>query len=382
LVLVGPVPPPVTGQATSFELLARHIEDLGLPSTVINLSESSPDRTVGTVSLRRARELGGVLARYAAMSCGSGRTIYLTVAQSWPGFLRDAVVIWWAAIWRQRIVLHMHGGGFGAFVRDLPARKAALVFATWRRSQRIVVESETLRRMVEDDPALFQRTIAISNTLPDSVASLPIAGKALPADRPPRILFLGNLVATKGYGIVLEAVALLRQRGVHVEAAFCGAFIPEDRSKGYEDDAAASQRAFERFRCDHSLSDAVRWHGTVRGAEKDRILRTSEFLVLPTAYRHEGQPVSILEAMAYGLVVVATPLPGIADTVEDGVTGRLVARDAPAVADAIASYVAAPNNYRAASAAAIERFHARHSQAEHLRALIAEVLGQSTSERF
>jgi glycosyltransferase involved in cell wall biosynthesis len=64
--------------------------------------------------------------------------------------------------------------------------------------------------------------------------------------------------------------------------------------------------------------------GVVQGEDKARALAEADIFVLPSKYPLEGQPLAILEAMAEGLPVVATPRAAIPDMVVDGVTGFLV----------------------------------------------------------
>lgn len=87
-----------------------------------------------------------------------------------------------------------------------------------------------------------------------------------------------------------------------------------------------------------SWLDEVRAEGNVEllGARDDvaRILADSDIYCLPSY--GEGLPVSVLEALASGLAVVTTDVPGCRDTVRDGTSGFLVPpRDAVALADAI-----------------------------------------------
>ena len=56
-----------------------------------------------------------------------------------------------------------------------------------------------------------------------------------------------------------------------------------------------------------------------------QILSEADIFVLPS--RWEGLPLSILEAMRAGLPVIATDVGGVAESVTNGVTGYLTARD-------------------------------------------------------
>ena len=83
------------------------------------------------------------------------------------------------------------------------------------------------------------------------------------------------------------------------------------------------------------LADRVRFPGYLRGKEKTQVLLNSDLFVFPT-YHGEGCPVSLLEAMAAGLPVVATRVNGVPEIIEDGKNGILVdPGNAPALPAAI-----------------------------------------------
>jgi glycosyltransferase involved in cell wall biosynthesis len=190
-----------------------------------------------------------------------------------------------------------------------------------------------------------------------------------------RLLFLSNLVESKGWLDVLEAVRLLRDRlGVPLRCDFHGTFYVS------EDDVRVSsveqaQELFERFVAGHGLEGVARYGGVVSGEEKRRVLEEAHFFLLPTRYNNEGQPVSIIEAMAHGNVVVSTDYRAIPDMVDDGVTGVLVPYGAPAaIAGAVEALVRDPARYAAMSRAALERFRARFTRRRHLDTLLPHLL--------
>jgi glycosyltransferase involved in cell wall biosynthesis len=133
------------------------------------------------------------------------------------------------------------------------------------------------------------------------------------------LLFLGRLGHRKGIFVLLEALAAVRSRFRHV-VLLCGGDGELDRVRA------------EVVRLD--LSDNVTLLGWVKGAAKDELLESSTVFVLPSF--DEGVPMSILEAMAWGLPVIATPVGGIPEVVTDGREGLLVAPgDADALGEAI-----------------------------------------------
>jgi sugar transferase (PEP-CTERM/EpsH1 system associated) len=105
------------------------------------------------------------------------------------------------------------------------------------------------------------------------------------------------------------------------------------------------------------------------GARTDiaEIMRTFSLFVLPSIA--EGTPITILEAMASGLPVVATRVGGIPEVVLDTVTGALVpVADTEALAQAMAVYIQQPELAARHGAAARERIQKNYSMASMLSA--------------
>jgi glycosyltransferase involved in cell wall biosynthesis len=91
-------------------------------------------------------------------------------------------------------------------------------------------------------------------------------------------------------------------------------------------------------------------HGSVTftgfRADVPRVLAALDVLVLPSLY--EGMPLTVIEASAMGLPVVATAVDGTPEVVRDGETGRLVPPARPAaLADALRALLADPARARA-----------------------------------
>lgn len=152
-------------------------------------------------------------------------------------------------------------------------------------------------------------------------------GVDLPQERPPlpgqgtrergalTIGFVGRLSPLKGVEFLLRAAALLKVRGmiVHIRVAGDG---PEE----------------ERLRSMASELGGVEFAGYQ--SDVQAFLRWCDLFVLPSVL--EGMPLSVIEAMAAGLPVVAASVGGVPEVVEDRVTGILVPpRDPGALASAI-----------------------------------------------
>jgi glycosyltransferase involved in cell wall biosynthesis len=135
----------------------------------------------------------------------------------------------------------------------------------------------------------------------------------LSTDRPV-VLLLANLAPHKGQATAIRAVHVLKQRGFPIECWLAG----EDRSGKLEYEVQ-----LRRLCADLAVQDEVRFLG-FRSDAPD-LLRAADVFVLPST--HEGLPLSMLEAQATHLPVIGSPIPGILEVIEEGVTGFIVAAD-------------------------------------------------------
>jgi colanic acid/amylovoran biosynthesis glycosyltransferase len=152
--------------------------------------------------------------------------------------------------------------------------------------------------------------------------------------RPLRVLAAGNLVDKKGHDVLVDAAGLLGARGTPVSVEIVGGGPLHERLQSRIDAS--------------SLGDVVRLAGPMphgrllgelAGGRWDVVAQPS--VVLPDG-ETEGIPVTLLEAMAHGVPVVASAIGGIPELL-DGNAGLLVPPDDPgALADALARLAAEP----------------------------------------
>jgi len=141
-----------------------------------------------------------------------------------------------------------------------------------------------------------------------------------------RVLGVGRLVAKKGFDVLVDACALLRERGIPFEALIVG----QDDKHG--DAIRTRVKAL-------NLEDAIRLPGAMGPPELLDQYRRASALCMPCRLLpddRDGIPNVLVEAMAAGTPVVATAVSGIPELVTDGVNGLLVDPEEPAqLADAL-----------------------------------------------
>lgn len=127
-----------------------------------------------------------------------------------------------------------------------------------------------------------------------------------------QILFLSNLIESKGVYILLNALALLKKKEIPFQCIFIGG----------ESDVTASQ--FHDRVNQLGLDDEVIYKGEKHGIEKKLAFADADIFAFPTYYYFETFGLVILEAMQQSKPVVSTFEGGIPDLIEDGITGFLV----------------------------------------------------------
>ncbi len=377
-ILIGSHPPPITGQTLSFYILCEGFRERRLPFRMINLSGGEPIRAEGSFSLRRVGQLFGPFCKVLFLSLSGRRNVYLSATQTWIGFLRDSVFILLAAISGQRIVIQIKGGYYDGFYSSLSPFRQGVVRSVLKQVDQILILGRSLMGMFDFEPRLRHRLKIVYNGLPYNYQDAVVEPKRLPPEgnERPKLLFLSNLIVSKGYLQVLEALHILvYDRGIDVECHFCGSFILAPDICPYLSTEEAEADFLDRIE-ELGLSEHAFWHGTVDGEKKLRFLKDSHFFVLPTRYMYEGQPVSIIEALAFGLVVIAAPHRTIPEMLDGGLVGELIPFDRPeAIAHAIESYIREPDRFEAMSRASIDRYRQAFTREAHLDGMISAILG-------
>ena len=256
------------------------------------------------------RNVGIALSQYARFLMALVRfrpqIIHLHTSQG-IAWLKDTFYILAGKAFGIRVILQMHGGNFDAiyaansrFFQGYTRRMLALSDAV------ISVSSEWKNRFMQLFPNLHVVTllncIDLQTYQPDGAA---VSGAAV------RILFLGRIGPLKGAFDLIEAIHCLQPDGVDLHVWMVG---PEQR----EGDFQQAQQLLEHY----SLTHICELLGPVDQKKVLSLLRRASIFVLPSYY--EGLPMAVLEALAVGLPVIATPVGGVPEVVLDGYNGLLI----------------------------------------------------------
>lgn len=309
--MAGPLPPAIGGMTTVIDDLSRSTLRETVTLELFNTAKTTPSGR----SLMQAVRARLVLWRawWRAMRA-DGRPVAHIHTCSGLSFFLDGALVLMARACGAPVVLHVHGGRFDVFLDGLDALRSWLARAIVRQASRVVVLSEVWRQR-------------LAPRLPGSQLAVVENGVPVPLRQPEHqesgetiVLFLGALCRAKGVEDLIRAAARLPER---VRVVLVGPETEPGFLQGVR--SLIGELALER---------RVQIAGPAHGKERALWLSRATIFVLPSHI--EAQPISILEAMAAGIPVVATAVGAVPSVVKSGATGIVVeAGDVDALADAM-----------------------------------------------
>lgn len=295
---------------------------------------------------------GGFFAKLGAAAAGLGRLAHALVRDrqgvlhahvaSRASFYRKAIYMAAAMAAGWRVVFHLHGGGFARFyARGGRPTQRAIRFFLERSASVIVLSGRWARWVREHAPA------ANVECIPNPVAMPPPRETREPGAL---IAFTGRCVPGKGVRELVEAAARV---------------VPMIPNLRLEMAGEGDLQDLERRAAAYGIRGHVHLHGWLPAAARDELLARADVFVLPS--HAEGLPMSLLEAMAAGCAVIATPVGGIPDIVVDGVNGLLVPpRDPESLGRALLRLLSDPALARRLGEAARETVQSRFTAEQAL----------------
>jgi glycosyltransferase involved in cell wall biosynthesis len=245
------------------------------------------------------------------------RLVYFTLTPTGKAFYRDLIYVLILKLTNRRRIFHLHGKGISfAAARSTFLKK----LYTWVfKGSSIILLSPLLYEDISDF-AKREQCFYLPNGIKDTESQAP-GVKDKVSSEIPHILFLSNMVKSKGPMVLLEALAVMRKRGVKFKASFAGAWESE-----------AFCKMFMEYIQDNDLASSVAYIGPQYGIEKEKVLSSADIFAFPSY--NDTFPLVVLEAMRHGLPLVTTYEGAIPDMVHDGKNGFLVpVRDVVALAD-------------------------------------------------
>lgn len=305
LLVLAQTPPPVHGQSLMVQTLVEGLPEQGIAVHHVPLNLSHDHADIGRWRIGKLyRVLAACLHAVAVRYSQSCDTLYYVPAPGKRGALyRDWMVMLLCRPFFKQLVLHWHAAGLGEWLHtQATAPERWVTRRLLGRPDLSIVLGEALRAEAE---FLHPRhTAVIRNGITDPC---PGFNRSTPPPEQTRTaLYLGLLLPEKGVLDAIEAVRLANAAAPSVAWRLVLAGTAPNPVFGEQIRRLARESG-------GWLSLA----GFVQGAQKHRLMMTSDALVFPTYYPAETQGLVVAEALAYDLPVIVTRWRVVAENLPD-----------------------------------------------------------------
>ena len=349
ILLVGQTPPPFHGQAVATKILFDH-DWADLHVLRLRMAYSSGEADVGKFGIGKLMHLMGLILKSWWILLRN-RPCFIYYPPASPNLipvLRDIVYLFAVRPLSRGIILHYHAGGLPAYIASLnPFLRCFAQFAYGRAQASIEISKSEMGPGVA---FAAKNKFHVANGL--DVPKMASDPENHPDARTLRIFYMAGLRETKGVMDIVHTAAELKSRGMEFIFDVAGPWQEEDTRVSFE---AAVQKA--------DVGDYIVMHGRITGDDKWALYRDASLFFFPSYYESENFPLVLIEAMAFGLPVVATHWRGIPQMVVEGETGILCdVRSADQFADALVAVMTDTKSRERMSLAAQARYVSKYTQ--------------------
>lgn len=247
---------------------------------------------------------------------------YFTISQTKGGNLRDLIILKLLEKQHKKCVVHLHGGYYRKLVdNDLPNWQKKANYNAIKKLEGVIVLGKSLKYIFQgmiDENKIFIVPNCVDDEFLLNEKEFKDKLKNVENKQIKDVLYLSNFIKEKGYEYVLKLAKLEKEE-----------FDKTGKRKFYFHFAGKffdnkDKEAFFYYINKNDLNDFITYYGVVTGNKKRELLEKSDIFILLTTYPKEGQPISILEAMGNGMVIVTTNHAGIPDIVENKKNGIVI----------------------------------------------------------
>ncbi|WP_336515924.1 glycosyltransferase family 4 protein [Pollutibacter soli] len=207
-------------------------------------------------------------------------------------FIRKCFFFFPAYLARKIIIIHFHAASPEVTIHGWLAPLYVFVF---KRAHRVIAISESWEKMIRDRV----QEVSLSLVYNPSTKNTELVDK-MSESRGRYILFAGTLIPRKGYTDLIQAFSRIVKKHPDWKLVIAG-----------NGDIQRGQRLAQSLK----IQEAVEFPGWISGEKKDALFGQASIFCLPSYA--EGFPMAIVDAIAYGIPVVTTPVGGITDALHN-----------------------------------------------------------------
>jgi glycosyltransferase involved in cell wall biosynthesis len=306
ILILGKLPPPYMGPSIATEILLNSGLKENFKLIHVNTKINDDLNEIGKWSFRKIKNnfniWNGMITK---IRMNKPDLVLIPISQSTIGFLKDSVFIMIARFYKCKTLLHLRGSNFKQWLNRTNFLVKWYSVKCLKSTQGVIVLGQNLRYIFEEyfpKEKIFVSPNGGNYNLPERIRQ---------DNEKIRILYLGNLQASKGIQDVIDAAIIMQQTHAgKFELEIIGAWRNEELKSNCLKKAETSGLP-------------VNFFPPESGKNKLQHLRNADIFVFPPR-EPEGHPWVIVEAMAAGLPIISTDKGAIIESVIDGRNGYIV----------------------------------------------------------
>ena len=339
ILCIGPLPPPVHGSSMmTMRLKDSEYINERLQLDWVNLSTSRSMEEIGQRSIKKIfRFASSYLKTFGFLLRNKYDRCYIAITCHGSGFLKDAPFVLACKMFGRKVILHQHNKGMSSDVnRPLYRWLLRLVYG----GSKVVLLSQHLYPDIQEIVSKEQ-VMVCPNGIPFDI---PYNETTTKNSYTSVILFLSNLMESKGVITVFDACRILKDRGYKFECRFVGG-----------ETAEIDKNRFINETTSRGIEEMVVYVGKKYEDEKNKEFSNADIFVFPSY--DDCFPLVILEAMQHSLPIVCSNEGGIPDIIDNDETGIIVPPKDPVIlANAISQLLDSPQRRDELGRKAYEKF--------------------------
>ena len=306
------LPPPVHGAS----MVGQYIHDSKLINKqfecrYINLMTASSLEDIGKIGYSKLKSFGTLL-KSIRKEIAEFRPNYVYVTPNAKGgaFYKDYIVVLLLKTLGCKIIVHYHNKGVSTRQDKWLDN---ILYQRFFKGIKVILLGKSLYKDVEKY-VKWDDVYICPNGIPVAKEDFRFNEREK-SNEVPRLLFLSNLIESKGVIVLLDALKILKNKGFSFVCDFVGGETAEINTMRFGEEVSK-----------RGLNEMTIYRGRKYGEDKIREYQQADIFVFPTYYDNECFPLVLLEAMEQGLPCISTSEGAICDIINDGVNGLIAER--------------------------------------------------------
>ena len=315
ILFLSPLPPPHYGSAMSSQMCLEILQKSNkFEVKNIKLNYSKNVKDVGHFNLDKIKGFF-IVKKQIKKLIGEFQPdiIYFVPATSGLGLIRDSYFVKQIKKFSgKKVIFHI---------------RSRITEESWDKNKKILIEMLKGKKAIVLDKSLVEdlhnlidkkNIYVLPNAIKNELTQKEIDKilKKRKEKESLEILFLSNMDESKGWLKLLLACRILKNKKIKFKGNFIGAWTRKE-----------DEKKFNSIIKEHDLKKEVKYLGKKVEKEKEKFLENSNVLVFPTEYKLETFGRVIIEAMMFGLPVIANGIAAIPTIIQHNKTGFILKKN-------------------------------------------------------